>query len=146
MQYTERQRIAKAVAGWGAFGALVLRVVGFVERMKRPTEWQPEQWFRDQYGELGDIVFKAYSTADPFGINDYNAEVASRDYLACAERFMELWMSPVLYARVGGHGRIGMIVREGFDCLGLDERVFAAHVGRIADKIWWNGFALLWGA
>ena len=134
--YHDCMRVAAVVAGWGAFGALILRAVSFVDGMKRLARWRMEE-FRARYGERGAFVLRAYSETDPFGI--YDAVAHPDAYLDCADWFLEAWDLPAAHARMGVHGRVFVIVEESFFGCGYDACVYRPRVGDVADKIWWRG-------
>lgn len=129
----DRERVATALEGWGAFGVLLLRLFDFVEYMRRP-ELRHVEDFHERYGKLGRVVLDVYSSADPFGV--YDAEKTPGAYLFHAGRFMELWESA--YPGVGGHGRIGMIVCDSFADGYRREEEYLPCVGEIMNKIWWR--------
>jgi len=140
MQYTDRERIARVLAGWGVLGVFVMRAVDFVERMKRPEPRQLVQDFKERYGDLGGVVLQAYNTVDPLGI--YNAEAYPDAHLFYAEEFMSAWESPAVYRGVAGAMRIDLVVRDTFASDNLVALECGGMVDAIGRMIWRVGFPL----
>lgn len=135
MQYTDKKRIAAVVAGWGALGVFITRVTNFVDWMKRPEALTRLRDFLRRHGVCGVAVLAAYTDVNPFGVA--LGTDTSDAYVDYAEQFMNLWESPT-HARIGGHGRVCVLVYESFAAFGHDEHVYIHHVGDIANKIWWQ--------
>lgn len=135
MQCTDKKRIAAAVAGWGVLGTFVVRAANFVDRMKRPEALVRVRDLLRRHGVRGAAVLAAFTDVNPFGITlGTDTGDAYVDYV---EEFVELWESQA-HARIGGHGRVCVLVYESFAAFGHDERAYIHHVGDIANKIWWQ--------